>query len=285
MQFHIQCHAAPLKQAFNIARGAKTEAETIRVTLADGKHAGRGECVPYRRYGETIDTVLAALEAARPTIEAGINRDNLQTLMGPGAARCAVDCALWDLEAKQTKTPVWKLAELPEPAPIKTAISISLDTPDKMGDAAHILDGDLIKLKLGGADDLARVEAVHRARPEAKLILDGNEGIKPDIFLELSNKAFTFGAVLLEQPFPADQDDALLKHCSLVSICADESAHTAGDIERLTRKYDAVNIKLDKAGGLTAGIEMVHEARRAGMEVMVGCMVAGSLSMAPACGS
>ncbi|MEL7454765.1 MAG: dipeptide epimerase, partial [Pseudomonadota bacterium] len=174
MQFHIQCHAAPLKQAFKIARGAKTEAETIRVTLADGKHAGRGECVPYRRYGETIDTVLAALEAARPKIEAGINRDDLQTLMEPGAARCAVDCALWDLEAKQTKTPVWKLAELPEPTPIKTAISISLDTPDKMGDAAHIVNGDLIKLKLGGADDLARVEAVHRARPEAKLILDGN---------------------------------------------------------------------------------------------------------------
>ena len=282
MKLTIERISSPLKQAFAISRGSKTEAETIRVSLEAGSLTGRGESVPYRHYGETQDSVAAQIETAREAIEAGIDQSDLLELMPAGAARCAVDCALWDLDAKRTGKPVWQLAGLPEPHPMETATTISLDTPDAMGEAASAADGNLLKLKLGSEADLDRVEAVHRSRPGAKLILDGNEGLTLSSFQALSDRAAALGVILIEQPFPAQTDTPLMTYAGTVSICADESAHTAGDIDRLAQRYDAVNIKLDKAGGLTAGIAMAREARRAGMGIMVGCMVGGSLSMAPA---
>ena len=274
--------STPLNAAFAISRGAKTSAETVRVRLTDGDNAGRGESVPYGRYGETVDSVLAEIEAARDAIEAGISREALQSLMKPGAARCAVDCALWDLEAKKTGKLVWQLAGLPEPRPVETAMTITLDAPEAMADAARAAPGRLLKLKLGGAGDLARLQAVHAARPGARLIADANEGLSPSDLPALVKAAAELGVVLIEQPLPAGQDEALLKRPGAVALCADESAHTSADIQTLARYYDAVNIKLDKAGGLTGALAMAREARGAGMGVMVGCMVASSLAMAPA---
>lgn len=274
--------STPLNAAFAISRGAKTSAETVRVRLTDGVNSGRGESVPYGRYGETVGSVLAEIEAARDAIEAEISREALQTLMKPGAARCAVDCALWDLNAKKTGKPVWQLAGLPEPGPVETAVTISLDTPGAMGAAAMSAPGRLLKLKLGGPEDLERIKAVHEARPEARLIVDANEGLSEGGLPGLVKWAERLGVVLIEQPFPAGKDDALMRRPGAVAICADESAHTSADIQTLARYYDAVNIKLDKAGGLTGALAMAREARGAGLGVMVGCMVAGSLAMAPA---
>lgn len=274
--------SAPLKVAFAISRGAKTSAETVQVSLEAEGLTGRGESVPYGRYGETVQSVMDEIEAARADIEARISREALQARMKPGAARCAVDCALWDLEAKQTGKPVWQIAGLPEPKPVETAVTISLDTPEAMAAAAKAAPGRLLKLKLGGPEDLARIEAVHGARPEARLIVDANEGLAPADLPALVARAAGLGVVLIEQPFPAGKDEALMRRPGAVAICADESAHTSADIQMLARSYDAVNVKLDKAGGLTEALAMVRAARVAGMGVMVGCMVAGSLSMAPA---
>ncbi len=274
--------SSPLKRAFTISRGAKTSAETLRVTLREDRAAGRGECVPYPRYGETLTGVQTALEEIKERIEAGLSRDELQDVMAPGAARCALDCALWDLEAKLTGTPVWELAGLPEPRPVETAVTVSMDTPEAMGEAAKATPGALLKLKLGGPEDLDRIEAVHAARPDARLILDGNEALQADQFPSIVRQAVKLGVVLIEQPFPAGKDDALLRRPGPVAICADESAHTSSDIQELSRRYDAVNVKIDKTGGLTEAIHMVRSARESGLGVMVGCMVASSLSMAPA---
>ena len=274
--------SSPLKRAFTISRGAKTSAETILVTIRQDGAVGRGECVPYPRYGETQPGVRAAIEEMRSQIEDGLSRDALQDAMPAGAARCAVDCALWDLEAKLTGTPVWKLAGLPEPGPVETAVTVSLDTAEAMGEAAKSTPSKLLKLKLGGPEDLDRIEAVHAARPDARLIVDGNEGLLADQFPGIMKRAAELGVVLVEQPFPAGKDEALLRRPGAVSVCADESAHTSAEIQDLARRYDAVNVKLDKTGGLTEAIRMVQAARASGMNVMIGCMVAGSISMAPA---
>ena len=282
MKLTIQEHSRPLRTAFAISRGSKTEAKTVTVSLASNGVVGRGECVPYPRYGESCASVTAQIDACRIDIEQGITRLQAQSLLPAGAARCALDCALWDLEAKQTGKPVWQLAGLPDPKPVETAVTVALDTPDKMARAAESIAGRLLKLKLGGAGDLERLAAVHRARPDARLIVDGNEGMAEDSFAEFVSKAGTLGVVLIEQPFPANADAALGQIQSNVAICADESAHTAANIPDLATRYGAVNIKLDKAGGLTEALAMVHAARAAKMQIMVGCMVAGSLSMAPA---
>jgi len=278
----ISAVSSPLKAAFTISRGAKTSAETVRVTLTESIATGRGECVPYARYGESIDSVFAAIEAARSEIERGISRADLQDLMPPGAARCAVDCAMWDLEAKLSGTPVWQLAGLPEPKPVETAVTVSLDTPEAMANAAKATPGRLLKLKLGGPDDLARIEAVHEARPDARLIVDANEGLAADQLPAIAKAAARLGVVLIEQPFPAGKDEGLMRRPGPVAICADESAHTSAELQDLARRYDAVNVKLDKTGGLTEALAMVRAARECGLGVMVGCMVAGSISMAPA---
>lgn len=278
----ITAVSSPLKAAFTISRGAKTSAETVRVTLSESLSRGRGECVPYPRYGETVEGVMAAIEAVRPQIEAGIGRAELQSLLPAGAARCALDCAMWDLEAKQTGKPVWQLAGLPEPKPVETAVTVSLDTPEAMAAAAKKTSGRLLKLKLGGPDDLARIEAVHAARPDARLIVDANEGLAADQLPAISQAAARLGVVLIEQPFPAANDGTLMRRPGPVAICADESAHTSAELQDLARRYDAVNVKLDKTGGLTEALAMVRSARECGLGVMVGCMVAGSISMAPA---
>lgn len=247
----------------------------------DGQ-TGRGECVPYARYQESRVSVVAQLSGLEREIEEGLTRQDLQRRLPAGAAKCAVDCALWDLEAKLTGTPVWELAGLPEPKPLPTTMTISLDEPDVMANAAKATHAKILKVKLGGPDDLTRIEAVRRARPDAKLVLDGNEGLNPEEFPNLAERAADLGVVLIEQPFPAGQDGALTRRPGFVAICADESVHTRGDLQGLAKKYDAVNIKLDKAGGLTEAMRMMKEAKRCGLGTMVGCMVAGSISMAPA---
>jgi len=282
MKLQIQVITTPLRAAFSISRGTKTEAKTVRVTLTDDGVEGRGECVPYPRYGESVESVAEQIEALRQEIEAGRTRDQLQRSMPAGAARCAIDCALWDLEAKLTGRGVWQLARLHQPLPIETAMTVTLDTPEAMGRAALECAGSLLKLKLGSDDDLARLKSVHLARPDARLILDGNEGLDPKTFPDLAADAQRFGAVLIEQPFPAGDDDALLDYSGPVPICADESAHTSADIDILQKRYQLVNIKLDKTGGLTEAIMMRQKALEANMGYMVGCMVAGSISMAPA---
>lgn len=282
LNLHIDHISSPLRATFAISRGAKTSAETVRVTLEGNGILARGECVPYARYGETVESVMAEIEEIRAELVADLTRKDLQQLLPAGAARCAVDCALWDLEAKQTGIPVWQLAGLPQPVPIETAETVSMDTPEKMAADACKVAGRLLKLKLGSADDLDRVRAVHEARPDARLILDANEGMDPAAFSGIAQEAASLGTVLIEQPFPASDDAALLKTISPVAICADESAHTSADIEELSKRYDVVNVKLDKTGGLTEGLKMVRAAQDAGMGVMIGCMVAGSISMAPA---
>ncbi|MEQ9506041.1 MAG: N-acetyl-D-Glu racemase DgcA [Hyphomonas sp.] len=274
--------SSPLRAAFTISRGAKAHAETVRVTITEDGKTGRGESVPYARFGESLDSVMAEIESIRGKIEDGMDRADLQAALPPGAARCAVDCALWDLEAKLTGRPVWQLAGLPEPKPVETAVTISLASPDEMAAAAKAAPGKLLKVKLGGPEDLDRIKAVHQARPDARLIIDANEGLADDAFPAIAKAAAKLGVVLIEQPFPAGKDAALIKRPGPVAVCADESVHTRADIQTLAKSYDAVNVKLDKAGGLTEAIAMVRAARQSGMGVMVGCMVAGSLSMAPA---
>ncbi|MEL6244091.1 MAG: N-acetyl-D-Glu racemase DgcA [Pseudomonadota bacterium] len=282
LRLDVSAVSFPLRTAFSISRGSKTCAETVQVTVSDGDIRARGESTPYARYGETVDSVIAGIEAVRAQIESGLTRHALQDAMPAGAARAAIDAALWDLEAKSAGEPVWALAGLPEPEPAETAYTIVLDTPDAMAEAARQAPGTILKLKLGGPEDLLRVEAVHAARPDAKLVLDGNEGLEPEAFPKIAARASKLGVVLIEQPFREGRDSALIRRAVPIAICADESAHTAADIETLARAYDVVNIKLDKTGGLTEAIRMTREARRAGMGVMVGCMVSSSLSMAPA---
>jgi len=277
----------PIAGAFTIARGSRTEAAVVTVSVAAeagaGRGAGRGECVPYARYGETVDGVVAAIEAARAAIEAGIDRTALATLMPPGAARNAVDCALWDLEAKSGGGTVAARLGL-SPRPLTTAYTISLGTPDEMAARAAAAAGrPLLKVKVGGADgDIARMRAVARAAPASALILDANEGWTAATLATHLDAAAELGYRLVEQPLPAGGDEALGRVKRPIPVCADESLHVAGDLAALRDRYDAVNIKLDKTGGLSEALKVKAEARRLGFAVMVGCMVGTSLSMAPA---
>lgn len=282
MLLSISQNTSALKRAFRISRGAKTEAKTVQVLLQRDGHTGRGECVPYPRYDESVPSVMAQIESFRGAIEHGLSIETLQDVMPAGAARCAVDCAMWDLKAKLIAKPVWQLAGLPAPKPAETAVTVSLDTPENMGAAALQIDGKLLKLKLGGAGDIARLEAVNAARPDARFIIDGNEGLAAADFPAFAARAAALGVVFIEQPFPDGDDSPLDKIVDKANICADESAHTSADIAHLAQRYGAVNIKLDKTGGFTEALKMVHAARAANMGVMIGCMVAGSLSMAPA---
>lgn len=279
----ILAHTAPLHTAFTISRGSKMCAETVRVTLSADGATGRGECVPYARYGETVAGVVAAIEATRTGIEAaGDDVAALSRLGLAGAALCAVDCAGWDLGAKRSGVPVTERLGLGVLLPLETAVTVALDAPRRMAEAARTAKSRLLKLKLGGEDGLERVAAVHAARPDARLILDGNEAIPAGDLDAIAAEAARLGVVLIEQPLAAGADTALRRGRYAVPVCADESAHTASDIPALAERYDAVNIKLDKAGGLTGALKMLEAAQAADMQVMVGCMVAGSLSMAPA---
>jgi L-alanine-DL-glutamate epimerase-like enolase superfamily enzyme len=279
----IRTESWPIAGAFTIRRGAKTEAQVVVAELGDGRHSGRGECVPYRRYGETLAGVTAALAAMRQPIAAGLDRSALQQAMPPGAARNALDCAFWDIEAKRTGRPVHALAALPAPAPLTTAFTISLGTPEAMAAAAQAAASrKLLKVKLGAPGDPERIAAVRRAAPQAELIADANEGWTDGNLAENLDACASAGVTLIEQPLPADSDAALGAIERPIPVCADESAHDRASLAALAGRYDAVNIKLDKAGGLTEALAMAAEAERLGFRIMVGCMVATSLAMAPA---
>jgi L-alanine-DL-glutamate epimerase-like enolase superfamily enzyme len=281
----IQAEAWPLRQRFAIARGAKIEAETICVEIREGAYIGRGEAVPYARYGETVESVTAAIEDLQPLIEAGMTRAQLSDALFPGAARCALDCALWDLEAKIQAQPAWQLAGMSAPKALQTTYTISLDGADKMADAASAArEFSWLKIKLGSADgllaDMARLEEICNARPDAKLIVDANEGWQMQDLARYQSQLARFGVVFFEQPVAAAQD-AGLQDIAL-PFCADESVHDRHDLQALSAAYTWVNIKLDKAGGLSEALTMQALAHDKGLKVMVGCMVATSLAMAPA---
>jgi L-alanine-DL-glutamate epimerase-like enolase superfamily enzyme len=272
----------PIKGVFAISRGVKTEANVVVAEIADGATTGRGECVPYARYGETVESVIAAIERLADAVAAGLDRRALQAALPAGSARNAVDCALWDLEAKRAGRRAWELAGLPAPQPVITAYTISLDTPAAMAEAAARAPYPLLKLKLGADGDPARLAAVRAAAPKACLIADANEGWRPENLEKNLAACAAAGVELVEQPLPAGADDALARIKRPVPVCADESIHHRIGLPLLAGKYDAVNIKLDKAGGLTEALALAAAAERAGLQRMIGCMVATSLAIAPA---
>ena len=283
MELSVRIERWPLAGVFAISRGSKTEAVVVVAELSDGTHRGRGESVPYERYGETPDGIVAAIEAVRPVLRRGLDRGALQRAMPAGAARNALDCAYWDVNAKQAGRRVHELAGLGAPGPLTTAYTVSLGSAVAMAAAAEQAAWrPLLKVKLGGDDDAARIAAVRRAAPRVQLIVDANEGWNPDNFEANLAACADAGVTLIEQPLPEGRDKALARIKRPIPVCADESVHDRASLDALTGKYDAVNIKLDKAGGLTEALALAAEAERRGFAVMVGCMVATSLAMAPA---
>lgn len=273
----------PIAGTFTISRGSKTEAEVVTCTVTEGSHTGRGECVPYRRYGETVEGVLAAIKAIAPAISAGLTREALRGEMPAGAARNAVDCALWDLEAKISGARAWRKLCADPPRPLVTAYTLSLGDPESMAAQARTnAHRPLLKVKVGGDGDMDRVRAVVQAAPQSRIILDANEGWTEDIVLAHLEECARLGIALVEQPLPAGRDAVLAAFAHPVPVCADESVHTTQGLEALAGLYDAVNIKLDKAGGLTEAVVLREKARSLGLSVMIGCMVGTSLAMAPA---
>jgi L-Ala-D/L-Glu epimerase len=280
----VRSETWPIKGSFRISRGAKTTAEVVVVEISEGKATGRGEGDPYPRYGEAVSGVIADIEKLRRDIEQGLTRAELQKRLPAGAARNAIDCALIDLEAKATGKSAADLLGLPRPLPVRTAFTLSLDTPEAMANAAGIAAQTYrtIKLKIAGAGDLERVEAVRRAAPSATLIADANEGWSVDDLQRLTPELARHGVALIEQPLKAGDDDALLAFKSPVRLCADESCHTRADLPRIIGRYSHINVKLDKAGGLTEAVALARDASAAGLKLMIGCMVSTSLSIAPA---
>jgi L-alanine-DL-glutamate epimerase-like enolase superfamily enzyme len=283
MDLSVQIERWPLANAFTISRGSKTEAVVVTVELGDGTHRGRGECVPYPRYRESPEGVVTAIEAMRPALARGFDRTALQSKMPAGAARNALDCAFWDLEAKRSGRRAYELAGLAEPKPLVTAYTISLGTPEAMAEAAaRAADRRLLKVKLGSGDDRERIAAVRRAAPHAELIVDANEGWTDDNLVQNLAACAQAGVTLIEQPLPEGRDDALARIKRPIPVCADESVHDRASLAALGGKYDAINVKLDKAGGFTEALALAAEAEKRGFALMVGCMVATSLAMAPA---
>lgn len=279
MQIEVSRDVFRLAQVFTISRGSRTEAKVLTVRVTDGAHQGWGECVPYARYDETLETVEAEIVG----LPAEFTREGLMDLLPAGAARNAVDCALWDLEAKRTGKRVWELAGLPEPGPEITAYTLSLDTPEAMqAQAAKNAHRPLLKIKLGTPDDMPRLEAVRAGAPNAKIIVDANEGWTAEVYADLAPHLVRLGVALVEQPLPAGQDEALIGMDRPVPVCADESCHDRASLPSLKGKYDVVNIKLDKTGGLTEALKLRAAALAEGYDIMVGCMVGSSLAMAPA---
>ena len=279
----VEAERFPIAGTFTISRGSKTEAEVITVTIGDDGHVGRGECVPYKRYGETMEGVHAAIEAMRGQIIGGIDHTALLAAMPAGAARNAIDCALWDLEAKLSGRPVADAIGAVSPKALETAYTLSLAEPEAMAAQARAnASRSLLKVKIGGYNDMARIRAVTEAAPQSRIILDANEGWTDDNIE--ANLAFAAGQgiALVEQPLPAGRDGILREIAHPVPICADESVHEAKNLEALVGLYDAVNIKLDKSGGLTEALTLRDRARELGFGIMVGCMVGTSLAMAPA---
>ena len=282
MQIEAREEIWPLKQLFRISRGSRTEARVVVVTVTDGQHTGRGEGVPIARYNQSVASVLEQIESIKR--EKSLDRHRIQQLLPAGAARNALDCALWDLEAKISGKRAWELANVLMVPKVETSFTISLDTPEKMAAAAKANpSAPILKLKLGGDDvDLARVEAVREAAPAARLLIDANESWSPSHFEKIVPALKRLGVELIEQPFPADADEVLLTLDHPVPVCADESCHTGDDLARLTSRYEVINVKLDKTGGLTEALLLCKRACEAGFKLLIGCMVGTSLSMAPA---
>jgi L-alanine-DL-glutamate epimerase-like enolase superfamily enzyme len=273
----------PIRGGFTISRGSKREAVVVVATISDGTCSGRGECVPYARYGESVEVVVAAIHSCGSAIASGASRTDLATLLPAGAARNALDCALWDIEAKQCGHSAAELAGLPPLGPVQTAFTISLAAPEIMAERARDASTyPLLKLKLGGEGDEVRLAGVRDAVPHARLIVDANEAWQPHDLEWLLAAAAAARVELVEQPLPADADELLAHIERQVPVCADESAHDSASLSLLTDRYDAVNVKLDKTGGLTEALAVAKRARALGLKVMVGSMVATSLSMAPA---
>ncbi len=279
MKITVARDVFPLAKAFTISRGSRTEAVVLRVDIQEGELCGHGECVPYKRYGESVESVTAQIES----LPEQFDRAELQELLAPGAARNAVDCALWDLEAKMTGKPVWRLANLDEPQPLETAFTLSLDTPENMlQDAQRNANRPLLKIKLGTDDDIARIEAVRKGAPNARIIVDANEGWTAESYRRMAPVLVRLGVAMVEQPLPADDDEALRDLERVLPVCADESCHDRATLAGLKGKYDMINIKLDKTGGLTEALALRESALKEGYRIMVGCMLGSSLAMAPA---
>ena len=282
MQIEAREEIWPLKQLFRISRGSRTEARVVVVTVTDGQHTGRGEGVPIARYNQSVASVLEQIESIKR--EKSLDRHRIQQLLPAGAARNALDCALWDLEAKISGKRAWELANVLMVPKVETSFTISLDTPEQMAAAAKANpSAPILKLKLGGDDvDLARVEAVREAAPAARLLIDANESWSPSHFEKIVPALKRLGVELIEQPFPADADEVLLTLDHPVPVCADESCHTGDDLARLTSRYEVINVKLDKTGGPTEALHLCEQARKAGFKLLIGCMIGTSLGMAPA---
>ncbi|MFQ5955311.1 MAG: N-acetyl-D-Glu racemase DgcA [Kiloniellales bacterium] len=279
----VRAESRPLIEPFVVYRLVQTRAELVVVEIAEGGQVGRGECERADAFDDSAPKVVDEIEAARPAIESGIDRHALLRVMPAGAARSAVDCALWDLEAKQSGCPAWRIADLAPPAPITTAYTIGLGTPEQMAEAAaRNAERPLLKLKLGGGGDLARVAAVRAAAPKTRLIADANQGWTGESLASQLRGLAELGVELLEQPLPRGSDHMLAEIARPIPVCADESFIDRGSLPGLLGRYDYVNIKLDKAGGLTESLAAVTAAREAGLDLMVGCMVGTSLAMAPA---
>ena len=279
MRIEVSQDVFRLAQVFTISRGSRTEAKVLTVRLSEDGVTGWGECVPYARYDETLESVTAEIEA----LSGEISRERLYDLLPAGAARNALDCALWDLEAKRTGRRVWQLAGLAEPGPEITAYTLSLDTPEAMrAQATTHAFRPLLKIKLGTPDDMPRLEAVRAGAPKSTIIVDANEGWSAEIYADLAPHLVRLGVALVEQPLPAGADEALLGMERPVPVCADESCHDRASLPGLKDKYDMINIKIDKTGGLTEALALRDAARAEGYDVMVGCMVGSSLAMAPA---
>lgn len=282
-ELNIRHRSLPLRAPFRISRGVKHHADVVVAELTQDGCTGRGESVPYARYGESVASVLDEMEALRNDLCAGMGRDELQARLPPGAARNALDSALWDLHARLCRVPVWTQLAKPPHEPLITALTVSLDTPQAMEQAAsRIADAKLIKIKVAADDPAARIEAVRRAAPSARLIVDPNESWSIEILHELQPTLERAGVDLIEQPLPAVADADLLGFASRIPICADEACHTTADLPRLLDRYQAINIKLDKTGGLTEAWRLLRAARTQGFRIMVGCMVGSSLGIAPA---
>jgi len=274
----------PLAKPFTISRGTKTAADVVVVEITNCTNArGWAECVPYPRYDETIDGVMAQIEEQTARIEAGLSRDELRASMPSGAARNALDCALWDLEAKQAGKRVWELADLPAPEPCVTAETISIGTPEEMGIAAgELRDAPLLKVKLGNEAVVTRMAAVRENAPTSRIIIDPNESWSMELLADVVGPLHVLGVEMIEQPLKAGEDDALADFDSPIPLCADEACHTAEGLPTLKAKYQMINVKLDKTGGLTEAIHLVRAARELDFSIMIGCMVGTSLAMAPA---
>ncbi|MCY3982582.1 MAG: dipeptide epimerase [Roseovarius sp.] len=279
MEISVTRDSFRLQRAFTISRGSRSEANVLTVRVADEGAVGWGECVPYARYGESLESVARIIKSVKPPT----SRTDLQTLLPAGAARNALDCALWDLESKKAGNRAWEIAGLPKPVPAATAYTLSLDQPEAMREqAAKNSSRPLLKIKLGKADDIPRLEAVRAGAPDSKIIVDANEGWTPGLFSAVAPKLAELGVALVEQPLPSDNDDALLDMELPIPVCADESCHDRTSLPKLKGKYDMVNIKLDKTGGLTEALELKKAAMAEGYRIMVGCMLGSSLAMAPA---